>query len=117
MPRMMHVWLVFFCLTATQPPWVLADEDDTSEVEDIDAGARSETDTDDSIVRDAVGPGQPQDPQPTVPTVYDGYGNAYIYGYPYGYSYPYSYGSGYMYGYGNRLQLRNAPGGAGAARR
>jgi hypothetical protein len=67
-------------------------------VEDIDAGAMSETE--DGIMENAVGPGQPQDPpysvlQPNI--IYDQYGSPYWYGMPYG------YGPWFGYGYGGYI--------------
>ena len=78
--------------------------EDMTELEDIDAGAQSETTTDDDILRNAVGPGQPQNNQYyNYPLIYDYYGYPLIYdqrGYPYSYTMPYGYGPYFGYGYG-----------------
>lgn len=96
--------LVFITLLAglsAQIPSVSADwwsdNGDTANAQDIDAGAQSETTTDNDLVQDAQGPGQPQvDPSTGASVVYDGRGNAYAYGMPYGWAPRFGYGYGYM---------------------
>lgn len=76
-----------------------SDTGDSASSEDIDSGARSETTTDQDLVNDAQGPGQPQDaPQSQVPTLYDPWGRPYVYGMPYGYGPGMGYGMGYFAG-------------------
>lgn len=76
-----------------------SDNGDSADAQDIDAGARAETDTDADLLRNANGPGEPQDPpQPRVPVLYDGWGFAHPYGMPYGYGPYFGYGDGYIGG-------------------
>ena len=80
-----------------------SDNGDSAEVEDIDSGAKSETSANDDLVRDAQGPGQPQNNgQNQVPMIYDAWGRPYIYGMPYGYGPGFGYGMGYIAGPYNR---------------
>ena len=87
-----------------QSPWSAADwwsdNDDNADVQDIDAGAKPETSADDDLVRNAVGPGQPQndDQSPSTGVIYDAWGRPYAYGMPYGYGPGFGYGYGYMSG-------------------
>jgi hypothetical protein len=76
------------------------DNGDTADVEDIDSGEKPETTTDDDLIRDAQGPGQPQDDNSSqrTPVIYDSWGRPYGYGMPYGYGYGFGYGNGYMAG-------------------
>ncbi len=74
-----------------------SDNGDTANAQDIDSGAQPETTTDNDLVKDARGPGQPQvDSSSGAPVVYDARGNAYGYGMPYGYGPRFGYGYGYM---------------------
>jgi len=74
-----------------------SDNGDSANAQDIDSGAQSETTTDNDLVQDAQGPGQPQvDSSASTPIVYDGQGNPYVYGMPYGYGARFGYGYGYM---------------------
>ena len=76
-----------------------SDNGDSAGAEDIDSGAKSGTSTDDDLVRDARGPGQPQNNQQNqAPMVYDSWGRPYVYGMPYGYGPGFGYGMGYMAG-------------------
>lgn len=75
-----------------------SDNGDTANVEDIDSGAQPETNTDDDLMKNSVGPGQPQNPPPQAPIVYDGRGYGYAYGMPYGYGPGFGYGYGYISG-------------------
>ena len=111
-----------FCLLGAlmllPSPTILADDDDTAELEDIDAGAKEETSDDNEIMHNANGPGEPQ--QEGTSSVYDGYPYTSS-GYPYGYAYPFGYGYGYLYGgyyggYGYRGPV-GGPGQAGGGRR
>lgn len=96
------VFLTLLVGLGTQIPPVSADwwsdNGDTANAQDIDAGAQSETTTDNDLVRDAQGPGQPQvDPSTGSPVMYNGGGNAYYYGMPYGWAPRFGYGYGYGY--------------------
>ena len=99
-----------------QSPWSAADwwsdNDDNPDVQDIDAGAKPETSTDDDLVRNAVGPGQPQndDQSPSTGVIYDAWGRPYAYGMPYGYGPGFGYGYGYMVG---PYDVVGRPGGGG----
>jgi len=77
-----------------------SDNDDNPDVQDIDAGAQAETDTDDDLLKNAVGPGQPQndDQSPSTGVIYDAWGRPYAYGMPYGYGPAFGYGYGYISG-------------------
>ncbi len=112
MPRLLiPLVVVFTCLTAVpvSADW-WSDNGDSANVNDIDADAKSETTANDDLVRDAQGPGQPQDNQaPQAPMIYDAWGRPYVYGMPYGYGPGFGYGMGYMAG--------PYPGGAARSRR
>ena len=77
-----------------------SDNDDNPDVQDIDAGAQAETDTDDDLLKNAVGPGKPQndDQSPSTGVIYDAWGRPYAYGMPYGYGPAFGYGYGYISG-------------------
>jgi len=76
-----------------------SDNGDSAGAEDIDSGATSETTANDDLVRDAQGPGQPQNnSQNQAPMIYDAWGRPYVYGMPYGYGPGFGYGMGYMAG-------------------
>ena len=70
------------------------DNGDSANAEDIDAGAQREETTNDDLVRDANGPGQPQNQTPSQNApVYDGYGYPFAFGVPYGFSPLMGYGT------------------------
>ncbi|MEY4684982.1 MAG: hypothetical protein RLZ25_1441 [Pseudomonadota bacterium] len=76
-----------------------SDNGDSASSEDIDADAKPETSANDDLVRDAQGPGQPQNNgQSQAPMIYDAWGRPYVYGMPYGYGAGFGYGMGYMAG-------------------
>lgn len=109
------IWPMLLCVLFAHPMLVAADDGDGAELQDIDAGAQSETSDDDDIMRSSNGPGQPQ--QDPVLTVYDRNGYPSVYGYPYGYGYPFGYGYGYVYRYnGNRSLAPNLGAGGGGGR-
>jgi hypothetical protein len=77
-----------------------SDNGDEADAQDIDSGAKSETSTDDDLIKDAQGPGQPQDDNSSqrTPVIYDAWGRPYGYGMPYGYGSSFGYGNGYISG-------------------
>jgi len=101
MARRLYPYLLLLPLVLTVPvsaDW-WSDNGDSANAEDIDADAKSETTANDDLVRDAQGPGQPQDRQQAqAPMVDDAWGRPYVYGMPYGYGPGFGYGMGYMAG-------------------
>lgn len=101
MLRTLTPYLILFALLVPLPAsadwW--SDNGDSAGAEDIDSGAQSETTANDDLVKDAQGPGQPQNnPQNQTPMMYDAWGRPYAYGMPYGYGPGFGYGMGYMAG-------------------
>jgi hypothetical protein len=101
MLRVLPLLLLAFSLWVTEPvraDW-WSDNGDSTSSEDIDSDAKPETSANDDLVRDAQGPGQPQDnTQHQTPMMYDAWGRPYAYGMPYGYGAGFGYGMGYMAG-------------------
>lgn len=97
MARILTTFTVLLCLhSPLQADW-WSDNGDSAQAEDIDSGAQAETPTNNQIVRDARGQGQPSaDSNAVVPMMYDNWGRPIAYGMPYGYGPAFGYGSGYV---------------------
>lgn len=101
MLRHLPPYLLVLSLLAAVPvsaDW-WSDNGDSAQAEDIDSGAKPETSANDDLVRDAQGPGQPENTQQNqAPMIYDAWGRPYVYGMPYGYGPGFGYGMGYLAG-------------------
>lgn len=96
---LLAVWILLASLSGTALGDWWSDNGDSADSSDIDSGARSETTTDQDLINDAKGPGQPQDdPGNQTHVLYDPWGRPYTYGMPYGYGPWMGYGTGYMAG-------------------